>query len=717
MSAVLEQPEVKRLKTGDKIKPLARNITIARAAVQASGTEPGQAEATPAVPGLDLAARTLQISFASEAPVERWFGDEVLSMDASAADMSRLNDGANLLFNHDLDDVLGVVERAWLGGDGKAYAVVRFSTDDRGEWALQRVAEGVFRNVSFMYSVNAYRIDSESEDPYYDPDATYTATSWMAYEISIVSVPADQTVGVGRALTVDETSVTVSLPTRSQSPAPAETQLSGEDMFQRKMRLQEQVIERSTGGGAAPVQAQPAAPAVDPQGLSREETIAAVRKLGEKFKMPDLADILIETQADITQSRTAFMQATGNAGQRPVASPVGEMSAKEKASYSLIRAVNAAVNNDWKEAGFEREVSQTIQRRMEANPDAPKAAKAGGNGVRFYVPTDLPFAPDEKHARAWRLAGGGAKLQTRAPYQVGTASQGGNLVQTSLLDQNFIEVLRNASVTAQLGARYLTGLVGNVDIPRQTSQTTGYWVGESGAITEAEATFDKVSLRIKTIAALSKMSRLMLLQSTPAIEMLAREDLIAVLALYQDLAALSGSGSSNQPTGIVNTAGVNSIVGGTNGANLSFDHIIQMKTAPKISNAPMANLGFALNSKAIGYLETLKSTTGQYLWSNGGGVGDGTPNTLKGYNYAESQQLRYGLTKGTSAGVCSELIFGNWRELLIAEWGVVELMVNPFDSTGFANGDVIIRAFQSLDIGLRHPASFAVMSDALTPGF
>lgn len=482
-------------------------------------------------------------------------------------------------------------------------------------------------------------------------------------------------------------------------------------MFKRNLPLANQVVERSTGGGATPVPAQ--VTGNEPQGLSREETITAVRKLGEKFKMPDLADILIETNADINQSRSAFMQATGNGGQRPVASPVGEMSDKEKRSYSLIRAVRAAVNNDWKDAGFEREVSQTIQQRMDANPDAPKA-KTGGNGVRFYVPTDLPFAPDDKHARAWRLAGGGK--QVRAPYQVSSGT-GGNLVQTSLLDSNWIEVLRNSSVTAQLGARYLNGLVGNVDIPRQSAQTSTYWVGESGAVTESEATFDKVSLRLKTIAALSKMSRNMLLQSTPAIEMLAREDLIAVLALGQDLAALSGSGSGNQPTGIVNTAGINSVVGGTNGANVSFDHIIQMKTAPKVANAPLASLGFALNSKTIGYLETLKSTTGAYLWSNGGGVGDSTPSTLKGYPYAESQQLRSTLTKGSAAGICSEMIYGNWRELLIAEWGVVELMVNPFDSTGFANGDVLIRAFQSLDIGLRHPAAFAVMSDALTPGF
>lgn len=712
-----ETLERKKLVTGDKLGPQKRFVTLARAPAPAAPSEPdgdeaATAPAQPAVPGLDLAARTLVMSFTSETPVERWWGNEVLSMDASAADLSRLNDGGPLLFNHDMDDPLGVVERAWLGGDGKAYCQVRFSTDERGEWALQRVAEGVMRNVSFMYQVKRYRIDSESEDPYYDDDATYTATSWVAFEVSLVTVPADASVGVGRSATAEEVSVTVDLPVRSTPAAPAEPQLSGDDMYQRNQRLQEQAAVRSTGGGAA-LAAQPIdhnAPL--PEGLSVEETHQAIRKLGERFKRPELVDILIESHANIGDARNAFIQATGNGGQRPVASPMGEMSERERSKYSLVRAVNAAVHGDWSGAGFEREVSETIRKRMEANPDAPKSV-GGGKGVRFYVPSDMPFAPDENHLRAWRLSGA---TQQRATYQA-LSNTGPNLVATNLLDQNFIEVLRNASVTQQLGARYLTGLVGQVDIPRQTSATSTYWVGESGALTQAEATFDKVSLRLKTIGALSKMSRQMLIQSTPAIEMLAREDLIAQLALAQDLAALSGSGSSNQPTGIVNTSGINSVVGGTNGAALSFDHIIQLKTAPKIANAPLASLGFALNSKSVGYLETLKSTTGQYLWSNGGGVGDGAPSTLKGLPYAESQQLRSNLTKGTSSGVCSELIFGNWRELLIAEWGVVELMVNPYDSVGFTNGDVIIRAFQSLDIGLRHPASFAVMSDALTTGF
>jgi HK97 family phage major capsid protein len=199
--------------------------------------------------------------------------------------------------------------------------------------------------------------------------------------------------------------------------------------------------------------------------------------------------------------------------------------------------------------------------------------------------------------------------------------------------------------------------------------------------------------------------------------MLTRRDLMLQGALAIDLAALSGAGTGSQPTGIANQAGVNSVVGGTNGLALTFDHIIQLQYATKFANAPQASTGYALNSKSVGYLSTQKATTGQYLWDPQGGLTNESPDRLKGRAYAESQQLRSALTKGTSAGICSELIYGNWQELLIAEWGVTEIALNPYDATGFTTGDVILRMFQTVDIGVRHAASFAVMSDALTPGF
>jgi HK97 family phage major capsid protein len=657
-------------------------------------------------PNVDTDARTVELTFSSEYPVDRWFGKEVLSHAPGAADLARLNDGGSLLWGHNPDDVLGVIERAWIGDDKRGHALVRFGKDERGTWAMNQVQDRIIRNVSFMYRASDYVCETDDPDRF-SPDDVYTAQRWEAFEISLLSIPADPTVGVGRSADqATQTRVHVVTRARTQPSAAAEPSTEGKTMNQAT----DTTLEQRGGAAAAAAPATPpAAPNWDDLRRQERERQNGIRALGERWKNQTLADLLIEGGATIEQARAQFLEALDKSAARttPVGGASVDLTDKERRSFSYMRAVRALISQDWKAAGFEREVSNELAKQL--------GRDVGGSS--FFLPNDLPFAPDEQHLRAWEMLSTQGKVQKRAPYLVGSAAQGGNLVQTQLLYDSFVEVLRNQMVTAILGARYLTGLVGNVDIPRQISQTGVYWVAESGAPTEAEATFDKVSLRPKTVGALSKMSRLMLLQATPAIEMLARADLMAVIALGLDLAALSGSGASNQPTGIVNQAGVISVVGGTNGANLTFDHLISLKYATKFANAPQAAAAYAMNSKAIGYLSTLKASTGQYLWDPQGGLVAGSPDRVKGSPYAESQQLRSTLTKGTSNGICSELIYGNWQELFIAMWGVTEIALNPYDSTGFTTGDVLLRAFQTCDIGVRHGASFSVMSDALTPGF
>lgn len=677
---------------------------------------------------VDTEARTCTFPFSSEEPVDMWFGTEVLSHAKGAMRTGVRQAALPLLYNHNRDDLLGVVEGIQIA-DGRGYCTVRFGRDERGDWAMQQAADGVLINASFMYRVFKYEEDLEEE--------SYTATDWEVYEVSLVTVPADASVGLGRAADGEDPNPIEIIPRQRASPptdepenkpapagfftpeatraapAPAGSTLSqsGEIMKTRHI-LQDQANDGTgagSSGGAAVIElerARTTAAADERQRIAEIDAMCRSHKIAD-----DIRNNLISHGNSIAEARGIVLTEIGKRGdQKPLSSLSDDigLNDKEKRSYSLMRAVNAAVNGNWDGAGFEREVSTAIGKRN---------GREIGNS-RFFFPNDLPFAPTEDHVRAyWSMQRAMVAAQQRAIYQVGTAGQGGNLVATNLLADSFIEVLRNQSVTSMLGATFLPGLVGKVAIPRQISQTGTYWVGESGALTEAEATFDQVTLQPRTIGALSKVSRLMLLQSTPAIEMLARRDLMAVGALAIDLAALSGSGASNQPTGIINQAGVGSVVGGANGANLTFDHIIQLQYATKFANAPQASTGYAMNSKAVGYLSTQKASTGQYLWDPQGGLTNGSPDRLKGRPYAESQQLRSTLTKGTASGICSELIYGNWQELLIGEWGVTEIAVNPYDSTGFANGDVILRMFQTIDIGVRHGASFAVMSDALTPGF
>jgi len=640
---------------------------------------------------LDTEARTLQISFSSEEPVDRWFGFEILSHETGAARMGRLNDGAPLLFNHDIDKVVGVVESADIGGDRKGHALVRFARTPAGDEMMGMVADGILRNVSFAYRIHKVLEDVDEE--------TYTATDWEPYEISLVSVPADATVGVGRSESGDAQDVLIE---RSKpTPAAAGTQKGNDPMKLKHIKQDAAESATSAGGGAAT--------AVDvtnarSAGVEAErQRIASITELGRKHKLDDeLVRTMITKGNTIEEARGIALDQilVKQGGQGGVASLGGgtdpDLTEKEKANYSMVRAINACINKDWKGAGFERECSVEIAKRS-----------GRGESQGFYLPLNIPFYTDAR--------GASQDMQQRAQYAVNAAATGGVLVQTNLLAGSFIEILRNRAMVLKLGATLLSGLTGNVDIPRRSGATGTYWVGEGANITESEATFEKVGFTPRTLGAYSIMTRNMLIQGTPDIEMLTRNDFMAVIALGIDLAAISGTGAAGQPLGIVNTSGTGSVVGGANGANITLDNLIDLETQVTAANVPEDTLAYLFNAKTIGSLKKLKATTGQYLWTNNPiGVRTGTPGEINGYMAARSNQMRSTLTKGASGAVCSELIFGAWAELFIAEWGVMEVLPNPYGA-GYKSGGVEIRAMQTVDVAPRHQASFAVMSDALTP--
>ena len=313
-------------------------------------------------------------------------------------------------------------------------------------------------------------------------------------------------------------------------------------------------------------------------------------------------------------------------------------------------------------------------------------------------------------------------LEMRAPYNVGTPSQGGNLVATNLLASSFIEVLRNNALIMQLGPTVLSGLVGNVAIPRQTSATQTYWVSEASAITESEsAAFDQVTLSPKQLGARSQISRLALAQTTPDLEQVIRNDLAKTMALGIDLAAINGSGSSGQPKGILNQTGIGSVAMGTNGAAFAnsdpavvpsgLDQLIQLESKLDIANALNGSLYYLTNAKVVSALKQLKDKFGGYLWTDNTDASTTllTPGMINGYGVARSNQVPYSLTKGTGTGL-SALLFGDFSQLVVAMWGATEILPNPYGA-GYNAGSVDIRAMQTVDIAVRHPESFAAITD------
>lgn len=364
--------------------------------------------------------------------------------------------------------------------------------------------------------------------------------------------------------------------------------------------------------------------------------------------------------------------------QRPVpqdAATVG-MGRRDVQRYSLVRAIRAAMTNDWRGAELEREASEATAQRLGRQPQGS-----------FFVPAD------------W--------LESR-DLLVGTASAGGNTVATDLLAQNFIDLLRKRMIVREAGATMLTGLVGNVAIPRQSGGATAYWVAENTAATESGQTFDQVAMSPKTVGAFTDISRKLLLQSSIDVESLVRMDLATVLALAIDLASLHGSGSSNQPTGIAATSGIGSVAGGTNGAAPTLAHLISLETEVAQDNADMGRLGYITNTKVRGKLKStamVASTDSRMVWQEGA-------MPLNGYRGLITNQVRSDLDKGSATGVCSALFFGNWADLIVGMWGGLDILVDPY--TGGTAGTVRVVALQDVDVAVRHPQSFAAMLDALT---
>lgn len=674
-------PKKPTLDTGaNKIGPLTRYVRLAANSSTASEVPVGI---------VDAATRTVTFSFSSETPCPMQFGDEILDHRAGSARMRRMNGGGNLLFNHNMDDLLGVVEKAWIGADRRGYCTVRFGADERGDWAMKQVEDRILQSVSFKYRVYTYENDANTD--------TYTATDWEPIEISLVTVPADASIGVGRSAATEEMDVVVNRP--QSNPAPADNTEGTELMFKKKHIIQDAAETARSTGGAAPI-VTPAAAPIDPA-VVESARVSEIEAMCRTHQITDeTRNYMVTLNAPIEMARgivlnTVLARNNGAASLGGSINP--DMTDKEKAKYSLIRAINAAVNermgmsDAWKTAGFEREVSQDIGKR------------SGKSTAGLFMPTNLRFYTSARAADYSYGTGSG----------LSASSGGSNMVATNLLAGSFIDLLRNKARVLSMGAQMLSGLVGNVDIPRQKAAGATYWVGEAGVLTQTGGQFDKVSMSPKHIGSLSVITRNMLQQSTPDIEMMVRADMLQTIALGIDSAALYGTGTSFQPLGVANQAGIGSVIGGVNGAALTIDHMIDLETSVTSNNADEGALAYLTNAKAVGALKKLKSTTGQYLWSNSPlGQRTGTPGEINGYTVARTNQARSTLTKGSGTNL-AEIYFGDWSQVLVGEWGVVEILPNPYAAGIYEAGGIELRVLQSLDIGIRHPQSFSIMSDAI----
>ncbi|MFM1688149.1 phage major capsid protein [Aeromonas salmonicida] len=650
----------------------------------------GDLHRTMEVRSFDAEKRTVELAFSSEAPVQRWFGFEVLDHSPASIRLDRLRDGAALLLNHDWDDQIGVVESVSIDSDRKGRAVVRFSRSNDADDVFQDVMDGIRRHVSVGYRIHAAKLDSTEGD-----EDTYRITDWEPYEISIVSVPADPSVGVGRSLEIPQEdgkrpngdAGTIERGTTAKNSTTEEVRTMNEKILRdgkgnlvRAMVDAEgkilEVLEVLEEAGADVRNAR------DGAAKAERERTASILQMGEQYGCRSLADKAVAEGKTVDQFRAEVLDYINTRDARAI---VGVLSAREPAqrsgvplsempspligltdqevrNYSIFRAVRALQPNaskaDRDAAAFEIECSEAAQRQL------------GKTAQGILIPDDV------LNSRAFNAGG--------ADNTPAGAQSGQNLIDTTTAG-SFIEMLRNRTTIMRLGTP-MGGLVGNVDVTRQTGGATAYWLGEGENAKEGTPQIGQLEMTPKTLAAYTDITRRLLKQSSPDAEGIVRRDLVNAMAQAIDYAGYYGSGTGNQPRGIKNYTGINAV----DFAALwpTYAELVAMESEIAADNADIGQMGYIGNARFRGNCKTApKFGTGteSVIWEPG--------NTVNGYRTEITNQIANG-----------DVFFGNFADMLIGMWGGLDLTVDPYALS--LSGGLRLVVFQDIDFVLRRVESF-----------
>lgn len=336
-------------------------------------------------------------------------------------------------------------------------------------------------------------------------------------------------------------------------------------------------------------------------------------------------------------------------------------------------------------SGLELEVSQELAKRSDKGP-----------ANDFFVPLG--------NSRPGKRDHNGMRGTERRNLD---STAGAGSIPT-ILDKEWIEILRNKMVVMAAGAREVKNLQGKFAIPRQNQAATGQWVGEGGAPAGSNQTLDQVLFTPHTFGAFTDISRRFFDLSNIDGEEFVMDDLAAIIARGYDLAALNGTGSANQPLGIMQNSAITStqtVALGTNGGNPTFSALVELETIVARGNADVGDLAYVMNADGRGTLKTtakIGSTFPVFLWDN---------NEVNGYAAYATQQLPNTLAKGSGTGL-SPILYGNWRDLILAFWTGLDLLVDPY--TGSSSGTVRVVGLQDGDVQVRHFQSFSCILDMIS---
>tara|TARA_B100001093_G_C26859419_1_gene1029176 strand:+ start:4570 stop:7164 length:2595 start_codon:yes stop_codon:yes gene_type:complete len=490
------------------------------------------------------------------------------------------------------------------------------------------LAEEVFRDVLDGIRMNisvGYRVDKLTRMK--DKDEPYYRASFTPLEISSVSVPADQSrlVGVGRSKQIAEK---------------ARVQIM--DNEKKEINLDE-------------VRSESAEAAKKEFARNSKEII----DLAVTHNKRDLAHQAISEGKSVEEFRSVLLDNISNDTPLETPKDIG-LTEKETKRFSVLKAINAMANptdrRAQEEAKFEFECSEAAQRAH------------GKSAQGVMLPDDI--------LRSWS-------------QRDLNASDDAGLIGQDFRAGSFIDSLRNNSAVLPL-ATTLNGLSGDVKIPRKSSAATAAFISsEGGAAGESEMVIGSVTMSPKTCGAFTDVTRQLMIQSSLDVENLIRDDLAKSMAIAIDDAALEGSGSSGNPTGITNTSGINT-VSLSSAAAPTFAEMVSMETAVRVDNALLGDLAYIVHPTNYGTLKTTEkaTNTAQFVAVN---------DEINGYKAVVSPQL-----------TANNYVFGNFSDLLVGFFGGLDIVVDPYSNS--TSGTVRVVALQSMDTNVRHAVSFCAAS-------
>jgi Phage capsid family/Caudovirus prohead serine protease len=627
---------------------------------------------------VNLEERTVRMSFSSREPVARLVEGKMyferLSHEDSAIDANRLeNRSVPFLDNHDWNRVGGKVVEHSVRGE-KGYATVKMSRNPIGTEMLNDISDGVRTEVSVGYRVLSMRktgsIDGKDE---------FTVTRWMPYELSLVGVPADSTIGIGRAaedvypveIVGEERAEVVPPPGVVSGIEPRKPMAENESTAANAKPSVEVVVE--TPDQIREIE------------LTRTREIMAV---GNRFTAIKEAEDYVRSGRTLAEFNSYILENKVNTAPpisvRTLDPNVGTTN-RERRQYNLAKAILEGAEHI---SGFEREMSAEISKQVGRSPTG------------FFIP-EFSLMPTSSVRAGDLLATGGA-------------STGGALVPT-ILDNSLIPFLRTKMVIGRMGATVFSGLTGNFAMPRQTSSATATWNTEVADITRSGQTFDQVVFQPQRLGAVTAFSKWLLQQSVVDVQTVVRDDLLETVARAQDAAALYGTGASNQPVGIFSTvadtvypsAYTKTSPSVTFGSGYpTWSKVVQFEGNIESNNIDLddSSCGYVTSPNVKTLWKTMAKVdpraTNQFypsfIWEDGAAPGEGRVNGFKAL--------------ATNQITNDKVIFGRWRDLISAMFGGIDLVTDPYTLASTFQIRVIINLM--CDIDFRYGPAFCYSTDS-----